>query len=46
MDRWHRSFPIRRPVCRWEAQGLTVTGDRALVERFVTLFELPSKTGA
>lgn len=28
---------------RWEAQGLTIGGDRALVERFATLFQLPAK---
>lgn len=34
------------PIGRWEVQGLTIGGDRALAERFVTLFELPPKTGA
>lgn len=31
------------PLDRWEAQGLTISGDRTLAERFVTLFELPPK---
>lgn len=35
-----------RPIADAEASGaLTVTGDRALAERYVTLFPLPEKTG-
>jgi hypothetical protein len=35
-----------RPIADAEASGgLTVTGDRALAERYVTLFPLPQKTG-
>ncbi|MES2442852.1 MAG: winged helix-turn-helix transcriptional regulator [Pseudomonadota bacterium] len=35
-----------RPIADAEAAGaLTLTGDRALAERFVTLFPLPEKTG-
>lgn len=33
------------PIERWEAQGLTIRGDRALFERFATLFQLPPKIG-
>ncbi len=34
------------PIARWEAQGLTISGGRALAERLATLFELPAKAGA
>lgn len=34
------------PIERWEAQGLTIDGDRALAERFATLFQLPPKITA
>jgi hypothetical protein len=35
-----------RPIADAEAAGaLAITGDRALAERYVTLFPLPEKTG-
>ena len=34
------------PIDRWEGQGLTITGERSLAERFVTLFQLPPKVAA
>lgn len=36
----------KRPLAEMEAEGrLTVTGDRALAERFQTFFDLPDKAG-
>jgi DNA-binding HxlR family transcriptional regulator len=31
------------PIPRWEAEGLRISGDRALAERFAGLFQLPAK---
>jgi DNA-binding HxlR family transcriptional regulator len=31
------------PIPQWEAEGLQISGDRALAERFAGLFQLPAK---
>ena len=39
----YRSEAAIMALGRWEAQGMTISGDRSLADRFASLFELPAK---